>query len=439
MKISLKNMAISIMLLILFSYASYSNIIARATTGGSKYVLLAALAIFAVMANSQDMKLRIPSGGFPPYMMCWFLMALFVVSGITRVMFGSLQILVCIFFVLMCGSNQKWTDYSYNIAKIMLGVFVFFTFFFFVFPGTYRTVINFYGFIPDGTMRGQYPYRAGISSHYSINAINISLFFIITAIRHISKFGLNIKFEKGYRLNLLFCAISFVALVMTSKRGVLVWSMLAIAVAYIFIEKGKIGNIFKIAMAVLVLLGVLSLLAENVEFVNNLFERFRVVGSEEDNSSEQRFVMWQLALSAFAENPVFGIGFWKYRELYNANLSAIYDKTGLHTSIDAHNVYIQVLCETGIVGFVIYIAAIVFLLYRTVSLIKKIDTANYRDKYILSLSLALQLFYIFYSFSGNCFYDMTFFYYSFGMALTYSTENRYKLNSLQYNRQVAVQ
>ena len=73
MKISLKNMAISIMLLILFSYASYSNIIARATTGGSKYVLLAALAIFAVMANSQDMKLRIPSGGFPPYMLCWFL------------------------------------------------------------------------------------------------------------------------------------------------------------------------------------------------------------------------------------------------------------------------------------------------------------------------------------------------------------------------------
>ena len=439
MKISLKNTAMSIMLLILFGYASYSNIIARATTGGAKYVLLAGLAVFAVMANAKDMKLRIPSGGFPPYMVCWFLMALFVVSGITRVMFGSLQILVCIFFVLMCGSYEDWTDYSYNIAKFMLGIFIFFTFFFFVFPALYRVVINFYGFIPDGTMRGQYPYRAGISSHYSINAINISLFFIITAIRHISKFGLKLKFEKGYRLNFLLCAVSFVALVMTSKRGVLVWSMLAIAIAYIFMEKGKIGNIFKIVMVALVLLGVLSMLAENVEFVNNLFERFKVVGSDEDNSSEQRFVMWQLALSAFAENPVFGIGFWKYRELYNANLSAIYDKTGLHTSIDAHNVYIQVLCETGIVGFVIYISAIIFLLYRTISLLKKTDMANYRYKYILSLSLALQLFYIFYSFSGNCFYDMTFFYYSFGMALTYSVENKYKLNSLQYNRQGAVQ
>ncbi len=91
MKISLKNTAMSIMLLILFGYASYSNIIARATTGGAKYVLLAGLAVFAVMANAKDMKLRIPSGGFPPYMVCWFLMALFVVSGITRVMFGSLR------------------------------------------------------------------------------------------------------------------------------------------------------------------------------------------------------------------------------------------------------------------------------------------------------------------------------------------------------------
>ena len=430
MKITTKKIFIILMMLFMLGYASYSNIIARATNSLSRYILLGGILLFAVIANSdKNLLLKIPSK-VPPYMLCWLLMGIFALSGFARVKFGSLQIVICILFAFVSGSNDKWIDTALQIAKFLLFVFVFFTFFFFVFPRLYSIVTGFYGFIPDGTSRGAYPYRAGIASHYSINALNISILLVIVAVKYISDNGITLKVHKESAFDFILIMLSFVALLMTSKRGVLVWSILAIGIFYILLNKGKVGNIVKILLIAFVLLGVLTILAENSQIIARVFDRFRVVGTSEDNSSAQRVAMWKLALSYFKQSPLFGTGFWTYRGFYSENLSAEYSINGKHTSIDAHNVYIQVLCETGIVGFMIYILAVGFLLYRTIILLWSSENKPKARQY-LSLSLALQLFYILYSFSGNCFYDMTFFYYALAMGITYSVETRMKNESRQ--------
>ena len=435
MKVTAKNIFTVLAFLFMFGYASYSNIIAKATNGLSRYILLVGILFFVVLANSsRKFTLKLPSS-VPPYMLLWFLMGLFALAGIVRVRFGSLQIVICILFAFVAGTNDDWIETAVKIAKFLLFVFVFFTFFFLLFPKTYKVVTHFYGFIPDGTARGAFPYRAGIASHYSINALNISLLLIFVAVKYILDNGITLKFKKGSTFDLVLMGMTFFALLMTAKRGVLVWSILAVGIFYILLNKGNVGNIIKVIIIALILLGILILLSENIAVLSKVFERFRVVGTSEDNSAAQRLAMWKLALRYFKKSPIFGTGFWTYRGFYNTNLSAIYDKNGQHGSIDAHNVYIQVLCETGIIGLTIYLLAIGFLLYRTITLLWTLDRNESRLQGIISLSLALQIFYILYSFSGNCFYDMTFFYYSFSMALTYAAENRIRKNRMQYSRQ----
>ena len=78
----------------------------------------------------------------------------------------------------------------------------------------------------------------------------------------------------------------------------------------------------------------------------------------------------------------------------------------------------------------IYALAIIFLLYKTITVLWSLPVRSPLTG-LVALSLCLQMFYILYSFSGNCFYDMTFFYYALAMGIVYSVETVWKNESRQ--------
>lgn len=165
----------------------------------------------------------------------------------------------------------------------------------------------------------------------------------------------------------------------------------------------------------------LQFAVENIPSLNFIVERFSELGS--DNSSTDRFAMWGLAILNFTKSPLLGIGFLNFREQYSTNLAAqfIRDLTDIssYRRLDAHNVYIQVLCEMGIIGFVLYIGAIILLLKYTIKALKYFSkTQEYQYKYAAMLSFCFQVFYLLYSLSGNCLYDMTFYLYIIAMSIT---------------------
>ena len=96
------------------------------------------------------------------------------------------------------------------------------------------------------------------------------------------------------------------------------------------------------------------------------------------------------ALAAFSDNPLWGINDFK-----------VY--TGLDT--DVHNAYLQVLCERGIIGFILFVTPIIVTLMKTLKLFFHNKNKHY-DSYI-QFSLFLQLAYIIYSFTGNTTIDMS--------------------------------
>lgn len=86
----------------------------------------------------------------------------------------------------------------------------------------------------------------------------------------------------------------------------------------------------------------------------------------------------------------------------------------LDLTYDTHNVYLQVLCECGIIGLCIYIFAIISSIYPCIRKYKtSIKTADYDKKSLNELGQFLQLFFILYSMSGNPLYDYSFFVFFF--------------------------
>lgn len=71
--------------------------------------------------------------------------------------------------------------------------------------------------------------------------------------------------------------------------------------------------------------------------------------------------LFSLAIAGFRSAPIFGIGFDKFYTLVNPLLTDIEG----NVMQDAHNIYLQMLCETGIVGTVLTLTPMLWLLVTT--------------------------------------------------------------------------
>jgi len=87
------------------------------------------------------------------------------------------------------------------------------------------------------------------------------------------------------------------------------------------------------------------------------FGLLRTPWLEEDQSAAMRLLFWGVAATLFAASPVVGVGYGNFRDLY--------DLPGITPGVfDVHNLYLQLLCETGVVGFLAFAVLIVFVIRR---------------------------------------------------------------------------
>ncbi|MCD8177824.1 MAG: O-antigen ligase family protein [Tannerellaceae bacterium] len=375
--------------------------------------------LLAFMSNISGFKYKIKAG-IPTQLIPWLLFLIFVFISYRTNMLGSTRILTGILLCIALKNNSKWLKQVIYIIATITGLNVFFTIFFYFFPQYYNLVIDAYGFIPTGTSAGSAGYRAGISDHYSQNGIYISIFalMIISIL-----FAINASGNKSKRKTALVCAIlAYIALLLTSKRAVLVFSIIALAATYLISSKRKMDRILRLAIVCLVVFGLLQVFSEMIPALSYVVERFQSIG--DDTGSIERLAMWQLALSKFLEKPIFGHGLWSYREFYYQELGTYFHPYETkYQYLNAHNVYLQLLCETGIVGLLIYISAIVISLYRTICLVRQLNRFDdIYTKAAVMFSLSMQLFYCIYSLTGNCLYDIVFPFYGIALAIAVSVD-----------------
>lgn len=417
MKINLKNLFWAIGLALVCYCATLSLLVGRFLPGAIRYVIPFVIMGLFLLAGRLRLKQYVPA-----YYIPWVAFFLFAAASVLMNKLGHLMAALTMFMCIVLGillmSSTQWLGIGRKVLAWFTGIYIFFTYFFFAFPSSYPIMIDLYGQAPIGTYNGQKGYQAGLADHYSSNGMYISVFLMLMVVLWLTVGNRSLKEKREKKLCLLMSILGAVALLLTTKRGVLLWSLMAILITYWIVSRRKIQSLFKLLGVALLGYGAVLLLTRFIPEVGAVFERFETMG--EDGASLERIAMWELAWKMFQEKPIFGAGFWAFPKRYASDLFGIYNTDLRYKySMAAHNVYFQVLCETGIVGFSVYLAAVGMTLRETLRLVRKYSRdENAELRFAVLFSLCIQIFYLLYSLSGNCLYDFIFYFYGMAMAMT---------------------
>lgn len=343
--------------------------------------------------------------------------------------FDSFRLAAVVFFTFFLAHFDGWLEFALKAMMAIGLVHVGATVIFYFSNDLYRLLIlPLREFPPMGTVQGAEGYHAGLCSHYSLNGTYCAVQSVIFGSVCLCLAGRDKQFTRSKFLGLSGFLLSFAAVLLTTKRAHLMFVVLSLMMVFYFTNRKRRSNqIIRIACVFMSGLLIVSLLTYINSPLTATFKRFLPGGEDISNG---RFEMWALAAILFLKNPLLGVGWLGYRYEYAANL---YSGVGFYTDnayrakymyLDTHNVYLQVLAETGIIGFTAFMAAVLGVLYVTIKLYQAYQRRRDSDSVFLSVSLGLQVFMLLYSLTGCCLNDITFLFYMLGCGFSYSLLRR---------------
>ena len=304
---------------------------------------------------------------------------------------------VLIFFsvLLLCIDAEykiEWVRYTLHMSRWIYWFYAVCTIAFYFMPSFYLGKVV--PIFPEAANRLRQWYlsgcMAGMTSHYSTNAMLLTVGLVIESVHLLGK----------KKKNYIPTVVMAVALLLTGKRGHIVFFLTAFYMLLYFYnsdrKKSRIFIMIGIALATLVL-GAVVLTVFPV--LGNFIVRFRETIASGD-VTQNRVIFWNLALQWFREHIFRGIGWGQFQ---SKCLSAT------QYAAHVHNVYLQLLCETGIVGSIIYVGWMVFNVLSAISLYqgirKKEFSVSKEEEYLMAFALCFQLFFLLYCITGNPLYD----------------------------------
>lgn len=327
------------------------------------------------------------------------------VSYIIKYIFGIL--------LLYCFSKEKKSGtYLVNGLVVVGLIFAGATFLFYFFPNIYLSSVvpKLADYLKETAVimmrTNRYP---GLTGHYSTNGTYLAIGFgaVVSIV-----FCKASEKKKSFKY-LIVCLLILGALLLIGKRAHLVFSVAAaFGVYWLSNDKDKVNRLIKLLGIVLVAAILFVIMVNQIPALSNTFNRF----SETADSGDflmSRGLFYAEAISQFKSHLLLGCG-WKQM----VNLLA-------H---DVHNIYIQLLAETGLVGFAFYVILFASGLLMAVKLVKKAASSTSEsivDKKLIYFAAYYMFFFILYGFTGNPLYDEQPFYLlmiSYGILLFYSRE-----------------
>ncbi|MPM35933.1 hypothetical protein SDC9_82527 [bioreactor metagenome] len=190
---------------------------------------------------------------------------------------------------------------------------------------------------------------AGLTDQVGINGFYITLSVL---------YWLQVYKNKRSLKYLVLIGIMIFALILTGKRSM----FLAVFIGFLLlsVSSGKIN--FKLKNVIYSLLAILFIvyLFTFVPQANRLL--IRVFGLSGGDYSSNRFDMWDTLLSLSIKKPILGYGYWT---------------SGSVLGFTPHNAFLQILFETGMIGFILWC----LILMKIVSITYKAYKSDIPQKY----------------------------------------------------------
>ena len=108
----------------------------------------------------------------------------------------------------------------------------------------------------------------------------------------------------------------------------------------------------------------------------------------------------------FKQKPFLGIGWegfkYSFYKVHGAYLNE-------YQFMNVHNVYLQICCELGLIGEIIFVIRILYDLFFQFKMINWKNSENSESQHILAFSFSMNILFLLYCFTGNPLYDAEFF------------------------------
>lgn len=178
-------------------------------------------------------------------------------------------------------------------------------------------------------------------------------------------------------ISLTVFALSYTSLIMFGTRGALIGFIISIILTLYLLKKEN--NIKKLILYILIIIVVVSILYYTPNPINtrkaSLWTKLSqtkefLTTPREEGSIKARFTFWKVALYMAKKYPLKGVGPGRFGYWY-----PFYQKTFIkdhaYNAKRVHNEYLQVLAETGIIGFTLFILFLLLLFRIGISEILK--------------------------------------------------------------------
>ncbi len=231
--------------------------------------------------------------------------------------------------------------------------------------------------------------------------------------------------NKFTKYNIIFIFIYILATILTGKRMLSIILIMELILAF---------NYFRVKskFAKGLLIGIISIILMTAVFTimpqtTNIIDRF--IEASSDTTSGGRKMFWDFCITMFKDRPIIGYGLNTFNEVFYKSTNYIFN--GVAWNMYAHNIYYELLGETGIIGIILFLIIILKNFIESIKLFKKNNLDN-SWKAALWISIGLQALFIIYGLSGNTlYYDAQLICYIFSLSLFYSASKKVTENETE--------
>lgn len=302
-------------------------------------------------------------------------------------------------FLLFCGFRREkgWEDAMLSMLIFFSMIHAIATITLYFTPNFYKqNILIMFDVSQQRELLSQYDHgwMPGLAPHYSTNGIYLGIGLGATFVKATVKKGGRKFFPY------ILPGIIFIALLMTGKRAHVLFSVAACcAVVVLQFKRKDILKFFEIGFSVVFALLAIYWISRYIPAVANVFNRFIETAKSGDVTMGRRR-LWSTAIILWKQNPLFGIG-WDHFKYLAPSLVGFF--------LNVHNVYIQLLCEVGVIGagiFYMFFATAFFYMIKVIRLFSKSSgSISPADRRAASFGVYMQIFFLLYCLTGNPLYD----------------------------------
>ncbi len=298
--------------------------------------------------------------------------------------------------------SQIRTDFEeinklYDIMIFMAVVFSIYIIFARICSGAYRSLVL--PFLDTATKNNYlqnsvFGYGPAIGNSYTFGDSVIILGISAVLGKEISK-------EGGLLKNRLLLLLMISGILLEGRKSELIAIIITIIFVITFADNLRKRDHIELRAFIAVVIGVFLVFAVGIMYKMGLLQRFIVmaerissrIGGQSVDFTSGRASLWKNAIILFRDNPVFGAGWGRFANYTTGVFREVDDNQAVR---DVHNVLLQLLCETGLVGTILICFPLVRVLYYTLKQAKIFreceNNSIMRKSIVFSLSIFIYSF-----------------------------------------------